>query len=231
MARMFLTSLSAVLALAGIAIGMPLDLMQQPPDIYVSNMTISYVDSTDTFTATGTPATYDPDGIPPQHTITGGTYSLTAIIDSLGAISSASLTITGTTTDKDNNPVSGTLLTAVGPPNLLFGFSPDANDPSQPWLPGPITEYPAKFEFTMSVSGGLLMQDFGGLGAPMGIIMVAGAGGFDGDFVGDFTISTNVSSDHFSMVPEPASMTIIAAGLLAMRVFRTRHKARRQARS
>lgn len=223
---------ATLVLLADVGWGMPLDLTQRPPDISVSAITISYTDATDTFYATGIPQFYDPDGNPVQHPITGGSYTLTAIINSLGVITSASLTITGSTQDKDHNPVSGTLLTASGTPDLLFGFNPDANDPAKPWLPDPITEFPARFEFMMSVSGGLLARDFGGVGVPMGIIMNCPNGGFDGDFVGDFTISLNVVADNFSMAPEPTSISILAASALGLAARRARSRLRaRRARA
>jgi len=212
----------SALAAASASHAMPLDLLQNPPDIRISNMTIGYNATTDAFVATGDPVTYDPFGSLPYHMITGGTYTLNATITTGGKATAGNVTITGTTTDKFDNPVSGTLLTGS---LILFGFDPDATVyvPEPPYNL-PIEEYPAKFEFLMSVSGGALVSDFGGVGAWMGVISVSNLGGFPGDFNNDFIITPDylTSANNFTIIPEPASISLLLGGMLALAARRAR---------
>jgi len=202
--RAFGMGLLCLLATAMAAQAMPLDLTPTTPDIYASGLSISYNATTDVFTATGPALSYDG---PPLALITGGAFSLTALIDEEGDASSGLLIISGATTMKDGTPVSGVLLTAD---LRQFGFAPDGS------------AGPPVFEFVSALTGGMLAPDFGPVNLPIGTILTS----FD-VFTGSFEVDyqSSVGKANTFAVPEPTSVCLLGAGALSLLVRRRRRTA------
>lgn len=175
------------------ALGSPLNLVQSTPDITSGFITVSYNATSDVLTVTGTALSIDFNGTPPpDNTITSGTFTLTATINSSGMLTSGSLIIAGTI------PALGAaspLLTA----NLTaFGFSDS-----------PVTQV---FEFTGTTTGG---SQAAGMGSQVGTILNLG-GGFGGSFANNFANSGFGNADTFRIPAPGAGMLISAAGLIGL---------------
>lgn len=175
----------------------PLNLNLLRPDITSGFLTVTYNATSDVLSVTGPALTIDFDGVsPPDHAITGGTFTLSAIINASGMLTSGTLTITGTV-----GAIGATspLLTA----NLTgFGFSSS-----------PVTQI---FEFTGAVTGG---SQAAGYGASVGTVLNTG-GGFPGHFNSNFSKSGQGSADT-ARIPAPGTAAALA-GLLGLAARRRR---------
>lgn len=194
-----LTPRSGICALCAVGIasaaqGAMLNLNLLTPDITTGFMSAGYNAGTDVFTATGTALTIEFDGIaPPDHAITGGTFMLTATIDSGGNLVSGSLTITGTVAALG---AGSPLLTAT---LTDFGFSS-----------APLSQI---FEFSGSVTGG---SQAGAFGTQVGTVLGLG-GGFAGNFNQNFSNSGFGSADTARIIPAPAAAGVLGlAGLVGL---------------
>lgn len=194
-----LTALAILFAGAAASHATPLGLVPGTPDVFSGFVSISYDAGTDAFEAVGTPVQYN---APPVDPMSGGVFALTATIDANGVVSGGSLSISGTTAS-----ASGVLLTGSV---VQFGFAPDG-------VPGAPT-----FEFICSATGGALLADYGGTGAPIGVI-ISSFDSFAGNLDVNFTGSTGLA-DTFSPVPEPTSMTLLAVGIVGTLWARRRKK-------
>lgn len=121
--------------------------------------------------------------------------------------------------DASNLILQGSLLPGLSGPSGAFGF-PDypASDP-------------ALFEFLFIVDGGILADDFGGIGSTGGIRLNAYADFGDVPFTGDWNADFSYAAGGFNSdantfmveaVPEPSSMTLIFLGLVFSAVSRHR---------
>ena len=115
------------------------------------------------------------------------------------------MTISGTTTAGSGG--SGVLLTDSV---VAFGFAPDG-------LSGAPT-----FEFICGATGGALLADFGGSGAYVGVIL-SSFDTFGGDFSADYNGTLGLA-DTFATTPEPATITLLATGLLGTLLRRRRRR-------
>lgn len=187
-----LALVSTLLAWAAPAHAALLGLQQLSPDINTSFMSLNYQGGT--FNAIGTPSLIGING--EDLDIFSGSFALHANIDSAGHASSASLSISG---EVDGGP-NGVLLTSSE--LLNFGYSSAANS--------------GHFEFLFKTNGAgsLLGTEYGGL---FGVLIHSINGGIPASTFnsGDWTGTPNAAtSDTFSTVPEPASMTIWGALIL-----------------
>ena len=169
----------------------PLNLTLGRPDITAGLLSSNYNATTDTLTVTGPALVIDLDGVsPPDYGITGGTYTLIAMIDGTGHLSSGTLTITGSIAGLG---ASSPLLTAS---LTAFGFSS-----------APVTQV---FEFTAATTGGSLQSYFGGqVGTVIGL-----GGGFNGSFASNFA-GTAFGSADTARIPAPGVGALAAAAGLA----------------
>ncbi|MAT64269.1 MAG: hypothetical protein CMN57_01335 [Gammaproteobacteria bacterium] len=188
--RLVAVALGTAWLYASQAIAAPLDLMQQFPDIQVSELDISYDAGTGSFSANspGDVMLAYSDGIDPTEYF-DWTYSLSASLDSgTGALISGSLEIRD---GSSNLRLAGSL--------TAFGYTDAGN-----------TDV---FEFLFDGIDGALAGDFGALG---GIIINTSSSSFIGDFTTDFT-ATSLESDTFAaVVPIPAAVWLFGSGLLGL---------------
>jgi hypothetical protein len=190
----------AALVLVGNSIASPLNLTQAPPDISAGFVSINYNAATGQFVASGFAAALDLDGVaPPEHLISGGTFSLNVFLNTLtGEPISGTLTIGGTIAGLG---AGSPLLTG----NVVdFGFI----DP-----PGGHV-----FEFLFTPTGGSLSSMF----APQIGVIVTGSGP-NGFTLNSNYSATNGAADAFRL-PEPGSAVIWAAPLVASAIWLCRRK-------
>ncbi len=185
-------ALCVVVGASGAAVAAPLNLTLDRPDISSFFISASYNAATDTLTATGTAAAIDFDGIaPPDFNIVGGTFSLSAVIDASGNMSSGTLTIGG----------SVGALGATSPLLIVdldvFGFGTM-----------PTTQI---FEFLGTATGGSLASEFQPL---VGTVLNMGSG-FQGSFATNFSNSGFGTADTARVVPAPGAAALLAAAGLA----------------
>jgi hypothetical protein len=191
--RPVIKALVLVISLGGAftAHASPLNLtLVDTPDILILLTTVQYDAGTDLLTASGTAVNIDDDGT--TEAIAGGSFSLNATIDSSGAMSSGSLTVSGTIASLGYN--SGTLLTGD---LTAFGFIDSGGDP---------------LEFLFDVTGG----DASGL-YPSVAGAILGNTGFGG--IADFTNGFQNNGDgsvNIAPLPLPAAMWLFISGLLAI---------------
>jgi hypothetical protein len=148
----FLVLVGAVVFVPASAGAVPLGLVLQTPDALVDSIDITYDAGTDAFAATGFALSIDSLNLDAP-----GSFSLFAVIDDLGVLSSGSLSVFGTQGALN----SGTLLTG-GLTN--FGFSGDALG--------------IVFEFTFDPNGGDLLSAYAGRSG--GIVMSTSLNSFSG---------------------------------------------------
>ena len=187
------------LSLSAPALASPLNLNLLTPDITSGFIVVNYNATTDVLQATGTALSLDFDGIaPPDHAISGGSFSLTANINASGSLVSGTLTIGGTVAALG---AGSPLLTA----NLTqFGFSSS-----------PLTQV---FEFTATVTGGSQAAAFG---TTIGTILNLG-GGFGGSFNSNFTNANFFGQAVADTARIPVPGTGVAAAGLALLARRGR---------
>ena len=177
-----------------------LNLSLDLPDFYAYFTSVGYNAGTDAFQALGYTGTYTDSG--GTHDAGGGNYTLTATITGAGVLTSGSLTIEGEVSDLATGP--GTLLTGsltTGTEGTAFGSTNGGN---------------GLFEFRFTVTGGILSNQFGGVGASnCGVIMSPEfAGEFDGTWLNSFS-NDGISgfSDNAVLVPEPSTFFLLALGV------------------
>jgi len=196
-----------ILFLSGSALAVPLDLILLLPDVASGTIDVTHVAGTDAFSATGFALELDDDGVLPNIQLDApGGFSISALIDDAGVLTSGSLSITGTIASEGY--VSGTLLTG----DLTnFGWAGDAA--------GMI------FEFEFDVTGGDLAPSYAG--APGGVILgttLNSFGGFGSDF--DNLIigipGTGAGTSDTAPIPEPGTALLLGLGLLALARTRAR---------
>lgn len=185
-------------ASAATAQAVPINLLQNYPDIQVSGNVVNYNAATQQFSATGRPLTYT-TAVPTVYNITGTTptYSLVATVNNAGVATGGTLAVSGKIASL--GATSGSLLTGVF---QSFGYSTASNaDP---------------FEFIFTVTGGDLASAYGGIGGKIGVILDAKSTNFAG-FSASFTNGSGATNDTFH-VPEPATCCLLAlAGVIAYR--------------
>ena len=144
-------------------------------------------------TVTGTALAIDFNGNPPpDNSITAGTFTLTAMINSSGVLTSGSLSITGTIPSLGSgSPLLPANLTALG-------FSD--------W---PVTQI---FEFIGTTTGG---SQAAGMGSQIGTILNLGSG-FNGSFASNFANSGFGNADTFRIPAPGAGLVLGAAGLIGL---------------
>jgi hypothetical protein len=173
------------------------------PDISATLSSLQYNAATDTLTVQSSSLFYSN---PPTHVnvpVSSGSFLLTAIIDGTGALSSASLSISGQVGGTLNIPnPAGVILQSNSPTafssnvfgTLEFDFSPVASAPGLGF--GPLVHVNIPF---------------------------TGLASFTTDYnLADVTDPQNVTADTYS-VPEPASFGLLALGLAAA-AARRRHR-------
>lgn len=185
----------AIAALAGSASAAPLNLsLRSAPDITAGLVSVSYNATTDSFTASGPAFTLELNGTGgPDHNITNGTFTIHATISATGAISAATLTVTGSV------PAIGATTPLITANLNAFGFSNS-----------PLTQI---FEFRGPATGGALAGNYGGT---VGVILNLG-GGFAGNFNSNFSNGGFGVADIAPPVPAPATAGLLVAGALAAR--------------
>ncbi|WP_027706595.1 PEP-CTERM domain protein [Zooshikella ganghwensis] len=171
----------------------PLNLtLQDTPDINSAFISVGYAADTDTLSANGFALNLDDDGT--LEAIAGGTFGLTATIDSTGALSSGGiLSIGGTIASLGFN--SGTLLSGS---LSAFGFGL-ASDP---------------FEFLFTITGGDAASLYGGIGSNAGVILSLDTG-FTGSFENSFR-GTGLAVSDVAPIPVPTTLALISCGLFGL---------------
>lgn len=190
-----------MMAMGSQAQAAPLNLtLLNTPDIVSTDISVNYTAGSGSFTASGFALALDDDGSVPAEDIAGGTFNISATIDSTGALQSGgALSIGGTVASL--NFLSGTLLTG----NLTeFGFPDSGRNP---------------LEFLFTVTGGDAAGLYGGSGATGGIILssISDPTG-DWDFTADFTGDGFAVSD-VAPIPVPAAVWLFGSGLLGLAGF------------
>jgi hypothetical protein len=176
-----------VLALPAVAWAAPLGLPQLLPDISSAFVTINYDATLEEFYASGFAVQYNGAPIDPLF----APFGLTADVDNAGVLSSGSVSI---------GDASQMLLTAD---LLKFGFEPDGSSGAP------------TFEFLGSVTGGSLASDFHGIGAPVGVKLHGASSLFAGDMTQNYS-NNGGSSNTFSALPEPGTLTLLAGGVASL---------------
>jgi hypothetical protein len=147
----------------------------------------------------------DPLDAPSLITPNGGIerLALSVVVDALGnlvgGVGGDDLVLQGRTTLFGFGTFSGVLLTAEV---LDFGFQNG---------PGATTDY---FDFRFRVTGGLLSFLFAGADAY--VLLTSEASNFGGGFGGDFAGGARGNVKLTTVIPEPASALLIAAGLAGL---------------
>jgi hypothetical protein len=178
-----------------------------PADVNAEELLVQYNTGTSLFTAVGGAEVgyTDPNGNP--YTIDGGTFSITANINSSGNLSSGTLSISGTLAADP-----GAVLTA----NLMAGpqGSPAGSAPvGSAW--DYLNYYDGGYDstaiaFSFTVTGGTLAGDFGGAGAPGIIELTTTQSPFS--LTGSYN-DTDGTADVFPItIPEPSSTLLFLIG-------------------
>jgi hypothetical protein len=196
----------------------PLNLvpLSNVPDFMGSFIGLSYDSTSETFQALGYTTDYANGSVFLQDS---GAYTLAATISHSGVLSSGTLTI--------NGDIGGGVTT------LLTG---DLNAVGSSDIGGDI------FEFSFTVTGGdpVVVNDFGGIGANSGgVILIAWFGDgdvpFTGSWASDFNNSgtgSGAADSTLVAVPEPSSISLLLVGSLVCVVARRGfHKHDRGART
>ena len=183
-----------LMSMSSLAQAASLSLVPGSPDIFSSQISVSYNAGTNAFSASGFATTLDDDGIGAPETIVFGgfNYNIAASIDNAGVLAGGTFSIGGTVGSLGF--FSGTLLTG----NLTaIGFD-TASDP---------------LEFLFDVTGGDAAALYGGLG---GIIL--NTSGFGGTWGTSFGTSFGGVADTFgvSAIPVPAAVWLFGTALVGL---------------
>lgn len=203
MLRRFLFS-STLCALTTTAVAAPLNLTLNPtPDITAGFIDLTYNSGTDALSASGFALALEDDGVPPQTDFTApGAFQINAVVTDAGVATSGTLSIGGTVLG-----FGPTLLTG----NLIgFGF---------PNAPGGNV-----FEFLFEITGGDLATPayYGPAGTTVGVILNAGANGFNGSFTSSFNNNGGIPGSGAGVadaapIPEPTALLPLALTMLLAR--------------
>jgi hypothetical protein len=178
--------------------------LQDSPDIVVSGITTTYVAGTDLFTATSIGPMELDDGSGPSLGIDNELFTLDAVIDNFGNLSSGTFSIEGDGLGfATNNLLTGTL-TAFG--------SDTRFDP---------------FEFLFTVTSGELASLYGAPAIGTGGIIL-NLHGFNNDWNADFGATRANADIGVSVVPVPAAVWLFGSALFGL-VGYGRHTKRKQA--
>lgn len=200
--RLLITSLLA--AGAASAVAAPLNLNLNPaPDITSGFIDVVYNAATDVLSASGFALTLEDNGVPPATDFSNpGAFSISATVTGAGVATGGTLSIGGTVNGFGPTLLTGTL-TAFGFPN-----APGGN----------------VFEFLFQVTGGALATPayYGLPGSTVGVILNAGANGFNGSFASSFNNNGGMAGMGAGVadtapIPEPAALTPLALALLLAR--------------
>ncbi len=186
----------ALVAVGGsVAMGTPLNLTQQPPDVFSVDVQVDYLTETQVFTASGSALTFDIDGDPLHMlNIDNGTFDISAVINASGTPGSGSLEIGGTIPSLGAN--SGTLLKGD---LLKFGYTDNGGE---------------IFEFVFVPTDGDLLSYYPG---QVGVILDGWSTGFTGSFDEGFSNDGDGVSDSFAQpVAEPAGLSLIGLMLFGL---------------
>ncbi|MBL7215075.1 MAG: PEP-CTERM sorting domain-containing protein [Phycisphaerae bacterium] len=178
--------------------------LENSPDIFSSGIDVVY--SAGTLTATGWATELDADGDDVDNLAitdtTSSSFALSASIDGSGTLSDGSVTISGKISGLGFN--SGTLLTG----NITgFGFDETGGE---------------VLEFVFNVTGGDAADLYGdgSIGIIMGFTGFSG-GSWGGDFDNCYGFPGegygNAVSDTAPVVPEPATLVLLAGGALLLK--------------
>jgi hypothetical protein len=187
----------AVVSLSTSVMATPLNLTQAFPDFSaITQVDTEYDASQDIFSVTGFISQYSD---PTSHLATGA-FTLDAVIDDTGALTSGTLTINGIVLDGIAPPPAADLLIV----DLTdFGFSG--------------TGASTIFEFIGDTTGGSMAGLFDN---GVGVILNPGTTDYAGLFTSDFVGSSGTVDAFY--VPEPATMILLLGGLSALAVRRKR---------
>ena len=178
--------------------------LNDSPDIVVSGITTTYVAGTDLFTATSNGPMELDDGSGPSLSIDNELFTLNAVIDIFGNLSSGTFSIEGDGLGfATNNLLTGTL-TAFG--------SDTKFDP---------------FEFLFTVTSGELASLYGAPATGTGGIIL-NLHGFNNDWNADFSAIRANADIGVSVVPVPAAVWLFGSALFGL-VGYGRHTKRKQA--
>jgi hypothetical protein len=189
---------------------------QEAPDLFASVSSIAYNAATDTFAVTGTPISFDlPNNPPPpEYPVIDGpkSYTISAVIDSLGNFVSGTLSVTGKIPAAGAN--SGLLLQGT---LEAFGF----DDNPFPNL--------GVFQLVFGNLSGDLAPHYSTNKAYVLISTYHPASGYTGSFENSFTFVGTSQIDSWGIpVPEPTSATLfIMAGFGLSQIYRRRARAAR----
>jgi hypothetical protein len=195
--------LALVLWQAPAAQAASLNLLPVPPDVFASQVGVTYNATTDSFSANGVAISLDDDGSGPVSVITNGTLAINATINGSGALSGGSISIGGTIPSLGYN--SGTLLTGslsqVGFPTTGSGGTFDP------------------LEFLFSATGGDLASLYDPT-ASNGVIL--SFSGYPGSWANDFSNITAGQpapgvADVFA--PVPGAVWLLGSGLAVLLGF------------
>lgn len=208
-------SFFSILSIVSPATAAPLGLSLEDapaPDMIASFVQVNYSAGSDSLTANGTVTTLR-NADNSVSGVTGGTFAISATIDGSGAASAATLTINGTISGGPDNGDSSPLLTGT---LSQFGFSEDSGGGEG-----------GLFEFLFTVTGGSLSDRYGDEAA---VVLDSALDSFVVSWwASDFNntsalqyLGAQADTGTLQSVPEPATLTLLALGGIAMTIARRR---------
>jgi hypothetical protein len=169
------------------------------PDIASRFIDVMFDHPSDAFVASGFALDYD-DGTPPNDTILGGSFLITASINDAGVATAGALDIGGTI-----GLLGPTLLTA----SLVdFGYADAGGE---------------LLQFVFAVTGGDLAGSYGGIGALVGVNLDVDADGYPAGWTKSWNNNDGIPgagggvSDTAPLVPAPAAGGLLALALITQR--------------
>jgi hypothetical protein len=169
------------------------------PDIVSRFIDVTFDESSDAFLASGFALDYD-DGTPPNDSIIGGSFLITASIDDSGAATGGMLDIGGTIGLLGPSLLTGSLVD--------FGFD-DAGG--------------MLLQFVFEVSGGDLAGAYGGIGALVAVNLDVDSDGYPAGWTKSWDNNDGVPgagggvSDTAPLIPAPPAAALLALAVLARR--------------
>jgi hypothetical protein len=206
-----------------------------PADMAGLSLTASYNPSSETFHVTASPdqSVLYTDAAGTGYWINNGSFNISANIDSSGYLSSGSLTVKGFVNALNANVPTITSPAIVYIPDILVGTLKAGmpGDPTGTALVGSAYDYASAvafddggymslIDFTFTVTGGTLADDFGGIGSEA---IISFSSWQETGPIGDWTTSWNNYGggmcDVFP-VPEPTTAGCFLLGLGVLACFR-----------